>query len=92
MKEFLEYWETQDPDAFYMFADYVKSSFVPPVDRNILSPLGDIRANKNFAGTPVVPQSMPDNPKYQYDERTSCYCESRRSSIKHITYADRSCT
>ena len=54
-----------------MFADYVKSSFVPPVDRNILSPLGDIRANKNFAGTPVVPQSMPDNPKYQYDERTS---------------------
>ena len=72
VERIMEFWKTEDPDAFYMFAEYIKMNFAPPIDRHILSPFEDIRANKNFAGNPIVPRAMEKLPaKYQYDEYTS---------------------
>lgn len=42
------------------------------VGDSILSPLADVRANKDFAGRPIVPGYMEGvSPKNQYDSRTS---------------------
>lgn len=67
----LRQWQDRDPNAFEGFAETIKTNFVPPT-RTILAPIGDIRANKNFIGAPIVPGYMENlSPKLQYDENTS---------------------
>lgn len=87
----LDYWKTDDPDAFYMFMDYVITNFAPPINRTILAPFNDVRANKNFANIPIVSQELLNLPnQYQYDERTSAIAKGIGSTFdlspKQIDY------
>ncbi|HYE12246.1 MAG TPA: LPD38 domain-containing protein [Patescibacteria group bacterium] len=94
----LEYWKTDDPDAFYGFIDYIKTNFLPPLPipfiqhgRTIFAPLNDLRANKNFADIPIVPRELEKLPnEYQYDNKTSAIAKGLGSAFdmspKQIDY------
>lgn len=52
----------------------LETNFSPTnaLENNILSPILNLRSNKDFADRAIVPQSMQElSPKYQYDEKTS---------------------
>jgi hypothetical protein len=67
----LRQWQDQDPNAFEYFATTVRDNFTPPLS-SILAPFNDIRANKDFAGRPIVPMDLQKlSPENQYDTRTS---------------------
>jgi hypothetical protein len=67
----LRAWQDSDPKAFQDFATTIMDTFAPPV-RTVLAPFSDLRANKNFANAPIVPQDLQGlSPRYQYDSKTS---------------------
>jgi hypothetical protein len=67
----LRAWIDKDPKAFEGFATNFITNFLPPT-RTIAAPFSDVRANKNFAGAPIVPGDLQGvSPKYQYDGKTS---------------------
>jgi hypothetical protein len=43
-----------------------------PLESSMIAPLTNLKANKDFAGRTIVPESMKErSPQYQYDEKTS---------------------
>ncbi|WP_026676777.1 LPD38 domain-containing protein [Fictibacillus gelatini] len=67
----LRKWQDDDPEAFEKFSNTILDAFKPPA-RSVLAPFTDLRANKDFAGRPIVPGDLQRlSPKYQYDSRTS---------------------
>jgi len=71
VERMLDKYSGEQPDAFYKFMDTVKASFLPPI-RTIAAPINDLRSNKNFIGSPIIPEYMKNmSPGQQYDEKTS---------------------
>jgi hypothetical protein len=90
IERILDFWKTDDPEAFYGFMDYVKTSFAPPA-RTIFAPFNDVKKNKNFTNVPIVSQHLLNLPnQYQYDERTSAIAKGIGSTFdlspKQIDY------
>jgi hypothetical protein len=89
-------WKDNDPEAFTGFVDSIKTNFMPPT-RTIAAPLNDIRANKNFMNTPIVPGYMENlSPRQQADENTSSVAKTIGNKMnwspKQIDYVVRSYT
>lgn len=63
-----------DSEAFKGFTNTIGTNFSPTnlIENNILSPILNLKSNKDFANRTIVPQSMQNlSPRYQYDEKTS---------------------
>lgn len=79
----IEKYAYDNPDAFYNYADYLSTALLPSllqaefpfVDTGSVIGLGtytSILENKDFKGSPIVPDYLQDEvPEMQYDERTS---------------------
>jgi hypothetical protein len=60
-----------DPEAWKHYRDTIMTAFAPPI-RSIFAPIGDVRANKDYNGAPIVPGNLANkSPRYQYDGKTS---------------------
>ena len=87
--------------SFKGLANTMMTSFAPanPLESNLLSPIMNLRANKDFADRPIVPMGMEleGRPAYlQFDEKTSelaiAMGEKFNLSPKEIDYIIRSYT
>lgn len=88
-----------DSNALKGFGNTVATNFSPTniIENNILSPILNLKSNKDFANRTIVPQSMQAlSPKYQYDEKTSEIAkkigEKANISPKQIDYIIKSYT
>ena len=67
----MEYMKDNDPAEFDSLKMGLKNSFFPP-DRTLFAPFSDLKANKDFSGTPIVPGYLEGlSPEYQADANTS---------------------
>lgn len=82
--------ENDDPEAFKGFAKHIVTNYLPPTN-SVFKPFQDIRANKNFMDSPIVPGDLARlSPENQWDSRTSepakLLGKVFNQSPKHIDY------